>query len=154
MIRTYANTKAEYKIYEDRLALLMHEKEKIFTKFFPISAQISDNPSHTNLNVDKMAEYMAELTRVRDNGKSLDQEITDVRNELQLREYYLKRMELVLESTTGIENELFYLIAVKGYRPTRAVEFVAEKYKKEPITIWKYNYSKIKDEISKCIVNV
>ena len=155
MIRTYANTKAELNIAENRLHLLMDRKEEIYSKFFSITAKISDTFSHSNNQYDPMAAYVAELTKINPvTGVSLDQEIEDARNNVGKLKYYLKSMELNLQQTTGIENELFVLVAVKGYRPTRAVEIIAEKYKKEPITIWKYNYKKIKKEISKCIVNV
>lgn len=155
MIRTYANTKAELSIAEDRLHLLMERKDEIYTKFFPITSKQSEFSAHTNKRSDPMADYIAELQRINPvSGKSLDAEIEEARNEVGRLQYYIKRMEYVLENTTGIENELFTWIAIKGYRPTRAVEFVAEKYKKEPVTIWKHHYPKIKEEISKCIVNV
>lgn len=155
MIRTYANTKAELNIAEERLNLLMSRKEELYVKFFPLSAKISDAPAHTNKLTDAMAGYVAELTKVNPVTKmSLDSEITEARNNRDKLGYYLKRMEINLKSTTGIENELFYKIVVEGYRPTKAVNNIAEKYNKEPETIWKYYYPKIKKEISKCIVNV
>jgi len=155
MIRTYANTKAELNIAEERLNILMSRKEELYVKFFPLSAKISDAPAHTNKLTDAMAGYVAELTKVNPVTKmSLDSEITEARNNRDKLEYYLKRMEINLKSTTGIENELFYKIVVEGYRPTKAVNNIAEKYNKEPETIWKYYYPKIKKEILKCIVNV
>ena len=155
MIRTYANTKAELNIAEERLHLLMERKDELYTKFFPITARQSDTFSHTNKRSDPMADYIAELEKINPvTGMSLDDEITEARNEVGRLQYYIKRMEYVLENTTGIENELFNLIAIKGFRRTRAVEIAAEKYKKEPDTIWKYHYPKIKEEILKCIVNV
>ena len=155
MIRTYANTKAELSIAEERLHLLMDRKDEIYTRFFPITSRQTDTFSHTNKRTDNMANYIAELEKINPVTKmSLDDEITEARNKVGTLQYYLKRMEYNLENTTGIENELFTWIVIKGYKPTRAVEFVAEKYKKEPGTIWKYHYPKIKEEISKCIVNV
>ena len=158
MIRTYAITKAELNIAENRLHLLMDRKDELYTKFFPITARQSDAPAHTNKRSDPMADYIAELEKVNPvTGMSLDDEITEARNKVGNLQYYLKRMEYTLEQTTGIENELFTWIAIKGYNPTRAVEFVAEKYKKKDCsTIWKYHYPKIKKEleICKCLVNV
>ena len=155
MIRTYANTRAELNIAEERLHLLMDRKDELYTRYFPITARQSDAPSHTNKRNDPMADYIAELEKVNPvTGKSLDDEITEARNNVGRLQYYINRMEYNLEHTTGIENELFSWIVIKGYNPTRAVEFVADKYKKEPGTIWKYHYSKIREEISKCIVKV
>lgn len=155
MIRTYANTKAELNIAEERLHLLMDRKDELYTRFFPLTARQNDSGVHSNKRSDPMADYIAELEKINPiTGKSLDDEITEVRNEVGKLQYYIKRMEYVLEHTTGIENELFTWVAVKGYSPTRAAEFVAEKYKKDLSTIWKYHYPKIKEEISKCLVNV
>ena len=149
MIRTYANTKAELNIKEERLHLLLQRKEVIYERFFPTTARYSDSPSHTNKLNDSMANYLAELEKINPiTGKSIDQEIEEARNDVNVLQYYLKRMEISLEQLTGIENELFTWIVVKGYRPTRAVEFVAEKYKKDTSTIWKNYYPKIKEEIS------
>lgn len=155
MIRTYANTKAELNIAEERLHLLMERKDEIYTRFFPLSTKQSDTFSHTNKQSDPMAAYLIELEKVNPvTGKSLDDEITEARNNVGKLRYYIKRMELNFENTTGIENELFKLIVIKGCNPTRAVDIVAEKYKKEPRTIWAYNYPKIKKEILKCSVKV
>jgi len=155
MIRTYANTKAELNIAEERLHLLMDRKDELYTKYFPITSRLSETAVHSNKINDSMASYVAELTKINSvTGMSLDQEIEEARNKVGKLNYYLTRMKMNLEQTTGIENELFTWIIVKGYKPTRAVEFVAEKYKKEPGTIWKYHYPKIKKEILKCIVNV
>ena len=155
MIRTYSNTKAELNIAEERLHLLMDKKDELYTKFFPIAAKQSDAPSHTNKRNDPMADYVAELEKINPvTGKSLDDEITEARNNVGKLKYYIKRMEYNLEHTTGIENELFTWIVIKGFTPTRAVEFVADKYKREPNTIWRHHYPKIKKEILKCQVNV
>ena len=155
MIRTYANTKAELNIAEDRLHLLMERKDELYTKFFPITTQNSDTYSHSNARHDPMAAYVAELEKVNPvSGMSLDDEIIEARNKVGTLKYYVKRMELNFEKTTGIENELFKLIAIKGCNPTKAVDIIAEKYKKEPRTIWQYNYPKIKKEILICSVKV
>ena len=155
MIRTYANTKAELNNSKLRLELLMRQKEELYTKYFPITAKYDEASAHTNRKSDPMAEYMSELTKINPiTGMSLDQEIEEQRNKVQTLEYYMRLMDHNLETTTGIENELFTLIVVHGYKPTKAVEKIAEKYKKEPRTIWEYNYSKIKKEIEKCSVKV
>lgn len=155
MIRTYANTKAELNIAEERLHLLMDRKDELYTQFFPLTARQNDTGTHTNKRSDPMADYVAELEKINPiTGKSLDAEITEARNNVGQLKYYLKRMEYNLEHTTGIENELFSWIVIRGYNPTRAVEFVAEKYKKDTSTIWKHHYPKIKQEILKCLVNV
>ena len=75
-ITNYTNTQAELLIAKDRLNLLMERKEKIYTKFFPIVARMSDTPSHTNKKSDPMADYVYEITKPNPiTGISLDQEI-------------------------------------------------------------------------------
>lgn len=151
MIRTYANTKAELNIAKARLDLLMGRKEEIYTRYFPITAKLKDVPAHTNKQTDAMANYVSEITAINPvTGLSLEDEICEIRNQIGKLEYYIRLMEKEVLRTTGIENELFRKIAIEGYKPTKAVSKIAEKYSKEEQTIWKYYYSKIKDTIDRC----
>lgn len=155
MIRTYANTKAELNIAKSRLELLMKQKEELYTKYFPLTARLEEASAHTNKRSDPMTDYMAELTKINKiTGMSLDQEIEEQRNKVQILEYYIRLMEYNLENTTGIENELFKLIVIKGINKSKAVKKIAEKHDMHDDTIWKYHYPKIKKEIDKCLVNV
>lgn len=155
MIRTYANTVAELNSAQLRLDLLMRRKEELYTKYFPQTSKIDEASAHTNKKSDPMADYVAELTKISTiTGMSLEQEIDEARNEKDILRYYVKLMEENLENTTGRTNELFRLIIIHGYNPAKAVDKIAEKYKKEPRTIWEYDYSKIKKEIDKCSVKV
>lgn len=151
MIRTYANTKAELNIAQLRLDELRTEKEVLYTRYFPLSSNTEEISAHTNKRSDPMASYLAELTRINPvTGMSLDQEIEEQRNRVNRLEYCIRQMDYNLEHTTGIENELFKLIVVKGKNKTKAVRIIAEKYDMHDDTIWKYHYSKIKKEIDKC----
>jgi hypothetical protein len=155
MIRTYSNTKAELNVARIRLNELMTEKEVLYTKYFPMSSKTEEVSGHTNKRTDSFADYMAELTKVNKiTGMSLDDEIQEQRNKVDRLDYCIRLMEYNLNNTTGIENDLFKLIIMEGRKKTKAVEIVAEKYNKEPVTIWKYHYPKISKEIDKCIVNV
>ena len=152
MIRTYANTKAELNVARIRLNELMTEKEVLYTKYFPMSSKTEEVSGHTNKRTDSFADYMAELTKVNKiTGMSLDDEIQEQRNKVDRLDYCIRLMEYNLNNTTGIENEIFKMIVLDGYNPTKAVDKIAEKYKKEPRTIWEYHYKKIKNEIEKCI---
>lgn len=155
MIRTYANTKAELNIAQLRLNELMTEKEVLYTKYFPLTSKTEEMSAHTNKRSDPMADYIAELTKVNPiTGISLDQEIEEQQNKVGRLKYCINLMDYNLEYTTGIENDLFRLIVVKGKNKTKAVRIVAEKYNMHDDTIWKYHYQKIKKEIDKCLVNV
>lgn len=155
MIRTYANTKAELNIAQLRLNELMTEKEVIYSRYFPMTADPSKESSHTNNHSDPMGDYVAEITRIREEtGMSLEGEIEYQKKRVDDLRHCINLMDDYLRVTTGIENELFRLIVVDGRKKTKAVELVAEKYNREPVTIWKYHYPKISKEIDKCIVNV
>lgn len=151
MIRTYANTKAELNIAQLRLNELMTEKEVIYSRHFPLTSDPSKESSHTNKRSDPMADYVGEIMKIREEtGMSLEGEIEEQRNKVGRLAYCIKRMDYNLENTTGIENELFVMIVIHGYKPSKAVEKIAEKFNKEERTIWEYNYKKIKAEIEKC----
>lgn len=150
MIRTYANTKAELNVAKTRLDLLMSRKEEIYTRYFPITAKFKDTIAHTNKQTDAMAEYVAEITRINQiTGMSLEDEIEEQRNKVNELKHYIDLIEQEMLKTTGIENELFKKIVIEGYKPTKAVTKIAEKYNKEEQTIWKYYYSKIKEAVEK-----
>ena len=151
MIRTVANTKAELNIAKARLGLLMTKKEEIYAKYFPITAKLKDVPSHTNKQADAMASYVSEITSINPiTGMSLEDEIAEIRNEIGKLEYYLGVMEKELLNTSGIENELFKKIAVDGFKPSKAVERISEKYNMHIDTIWRYYYSKIREAVEIC----
>lgn len=153
VLKTLVNTQYELNIAKTRLDYLLGKKEEIYTKYFPITSKIKDVPvqSSTKDN-DKMALYLAELNDVNEiTGKSLEQEIEEQRNEVNLLRYYINLMNNNLENLTGIEYEIYKNVVVKGFSITKSVEKVAEKYNKEPSTIWHVNYPRIKKELKKII---
>ena len=92
-ITTYSNTQAELIIAKERLSLLMDRKEKIYTKFFPLVAKVTDTPAHTNKKSDPMADYVHEITKPNSiTGVSLEDEIEEARNEVNRLEYCLRSM--------------------------------------------------------------
>ena len=154
-ITTYSNTQAELIIAKERLSLLMDRKEKIYTKFFPLVAKVTDTPAHTNKKSDPMADYVHEITKPNSiTGVSLEDEIEEARNEVNRLEYCLRSMKETFKTLTGIENELFRFIVIDGLGKSKAVNKIAEKYGKEPRTVWKLYYPKIKEEILKSSVKV
>ena len=58
-------------------------------------------------------------------------------------------MEKTLKSLTGIEYQLFYEIIVNKRNVTKAIDIVSVKADKDPSTLWKYYYPKVKQEIQK-----
>lgn len=151
-IQNYTNTKCELEMAKTRLNLLMDRKEQLYCKYFPVTSKIKEIMTDGGeKNKDKMAEYLYELYDVIDvgTGKTLSQEIEDEQNNINKLQGYLDKMDNALKNMNGIEYELFYEIAYKGVNISKAVENIAEKNNKEPQTIWKNHYRKIKKEIKK-----
>lgn len=149
-IRSYNNTQCELSIEKLRLDYLICKKEKLYSKFFPLTTKITDNKNTGNEMKDKMAEYIHELHKVNKNtGMSLAQEIDEQRNKVNELKYYLKLMEKAFKELSGIEYELYKAIVDKGMSINKAVEKVAGNKNKDVSTIWKYHYPKISKEIKK-----
>lgn len=148
-IRNYTNTKCELEMAKTRLNLLMDRKEELYCKYFPVTSRpkeiIVDGGSHDN---NKMTDYVHELHMVDlGTGMSLAEEIEYEQNLVNKLQSYMDKLSESLSKMTGIENELFYEIVFKGTNITKAVELIAFLNGKEPQTIWKNQYRKIKKEI-------
>ena len=150
-IRTYTNTQCELAMAKLRLAVLMDRKEQLYCKYFPITATIKEDVvSGGKKNNDKMADYVHELNEVDiGTGRSLAQEIEYQRVIVDKLSRYIKEMGEALEKMNGIEYSLYFEVVVKGVRISRAVSNVAERYNKDDRTVWKYHYSKIKNDIKR-----
>lgn len=152
-IRTYTNTKCELEMAKTRLGLLLDRKEQLYCKYFPVTQRIKqDIVSGGDHKNDKMDRYLHELHDVDiGTGKSLAEEIEYQQAVVDQTKRYLKDMGETLGKLCGIEYALYYEIAVKGTRISRAVEYIAEKYNKDTQTIWKYHYKKIKKDVKNVI---
>lgn len=150
-IRTYTNTKCELEIAKTRLSLLMDRKEELYCKYFPVTQKLKDDiVSGGEIDKDKFARYLYELYNVNiETGNSLAQEIDYQRELVDHLNSYVNTMSDTLGKMSGIEYALYYEIVVKGVIPSTAVMNISERYNKEPRTIWKYHYSKIKKDLNK-----
>lgn len=153
IIRTYTNTKCELEMAKTRLNILMDRKEKLYCKYFPITAKakevVVDGGEKEN---DKMALYLHELYLVDiGTGMSLAGEIDEQQENVNKLQSYLNDMESTLSKTSGIEYSLYYEIVVNGLNISKAVERVARDYDKDTQTIWKHHYKKIKRDVKKVI---
>ena len=153
-IRNFTNTKCELEMAKTRLNLLMDRKEKLYCKYFPITAKAKEVMVDGGYrNNDKMADYLHELHDVDiGTGKSLAEEITYQQQTVDNLQGYLNNMADSLSKMTGIEYQLFYEIVYKGIKITKAVENVATANGIEPQTIWKNYYKKIKKYVNRVIV--
>lgn len=150
-IRTYTNTKCELEMAKTRLSLLMDRKERLYAKYFPVTQKIKDDVVKGGIiDKDKMTQYVHELNEVDiGTGRSLAQEIEYQRAIVDKLKRYIADMDETLSKMSGVEYSLYYEIVVKGVTTSQAVSNVAERYHKEDRTIWKYHYTKIKNDVKK-----
>lgn len=150
-IRNYGDTKNELEIAQNRLNLLLDRKEELYTKYCGISTPNLDDvkiqTSHVNNN--KMADYIYELTRIRKNGLSLEQDIEQQQNTVSKLKYYLNIMKHNLKTMKSIEYKLYYAIVVEARGITGGIDQVSFEANKDVSTIWRVYYPKIEKEIKK-----
>lgn len=153
-IRNYTNTKCELEMAKTRLNLLMDRKEKLYCKYFPLTATLKDViVDGGEQNKDKMADYVYELHEIDiGTGKSLAEEITYQQQNVDKLQGYLTTMAESLSKMNGIEYQLFYEIVYKGINITKAVENIAVVNGIEPQTIWKNYYKRISKYVKKIAV--
>lgn len=148
-IRTYTNTKCELEMAKTRLNLLMDRKEKLYSKYFPITSKQKEvSVTGGEHDTDKMALYLHELYLVDvGTGMSLAGEIDEQQEVVNNLQAYINTMESTLAKMSGIEYDLYYEIVVNGTQITKAVEKIAEKHDKDEQTLWKNHYRKIKKDV-------
>lgn len=154
-IRNYTNTKCELEMAKTRLNLLMDRKEKLYSKYFPLTSKIKEivvgGGDHNN---DKMADYVSELYDVDiGTGMSLAEEIEYEQQNVDKLQSYIDKMDETLSKMSGIEYELFYEIVYNGANITKAVEMIAEKKKKSHKPFGKTIIERLK-EILKQFLNL
>lgn len=149
-IQNYTNTKCELEMAKTRLSLLMDRKEELYCKYFPVTTKAKEIMVDSgNKTSDEMANYLHEFHNVIDvgTGMSLADEIDYVQQKVNKLQSYIDKMDEIISRMTGIEYELFYEIVYNGTNITKAVNIIAEHNDKEPQTIWKNHYRKIRKNI-------
>ena len=58
-----------------------------------------------------------------------------------------KEMETNLKQLNGIEQMIYYEVVVNGLSVTKAIDRVSYKVDKDPSTLWKNYYPKVKQKI-------
>jgi hypothetical protein len=136
----------------------MDRKEELYAKYFPVTKKLKDDVvKGGKKDNDKMAMYVHELNEVDiGTGRSLAQEIDYQMAVVDKFKRYISDMDETLSKMRGIEYSLYYEIVVNCETISRAVSNIAERYNVDDSTIWKYHYSKIKNDIKKlqCPVKV
>ena len=150
-IVNYNNTLCELNSAKIRLNLLMDRKEALYSKYFPMNKPLSfDKVDGGNGMKDPMNEYMIELTTPDERtGKSLDQEINELRDEISKLDQYVRLMDSTLNDLSGLEADLYRFIVKDGMKISKAVEKIAELSYKDTSTIWRMYHKTIKADINK-----
>lgn len=101
-------------------------------------------------NKNDVIKYTYELSKRNSiTGKSIKEEITDLREEKEKLEKTLFEMEKGLKSLTGVKKELFAEIVCNGLKPTKAVEKIAKHKNMSINNVWKNHYRKIMPQLEK-----
>ena len=144
VFRSYNDTYHEYKIELLNLERLEEQKNEIKNKYFKITSSSDSNINTSNEYDDKYTRYMIELEKT-----NIDEKIETQKNKVNKLKYYLNCMEYHISKLKGIEYQIFYEVIYNNKNISKAIEYVAEINDKEPQTIWKLYYVKIKDELTK-----
>lgn len=137
-IKSYTNSILEKKILEMRLKILMDRKEKIYNDCLLLKDK------------NDFVKYAYELSKKSSiTGKSIKEEITDLKEEKEKLEKTLFEMEKGLEGLNGVAKELFTEIVFNGLKPTKAVEKVATNKNMSINNVWKNHYRKIMPQLEK-----
>lgn len=150
-IINYNNTLCELNSAKLRLNLLMDRKEALYSKYFPMNKPINSEQVDGGHTIkEPMALYVEELTRINEEtGKSLDQEITEQRNEVNKLKYYIRLMENTIKGLKGMDAELYRYIVFDGMKISKAVSKTAEKNYVDDRTIWRIYHSSIQEHTDK-----
>ena len=137
-VKSYTNSILEKKILEMRLKILMDRKEKIYNDCLLLK------------NKNDFVKYAYELSKKNSiTGKSIKEEITDLREEKEKLEKTIFEMEKGLKGLNGVTKELFAEIVCNGLKPTKAVEKVAKHKNMSINNVWKNHYRKIMPQLEK-----
>lgn len=153
-IQNYTNTRCDYEVAKSRLNLLYIRKNKMFYKYFPVTAKIKEQmvDGHGEENNSNMMDFLHEFNEVDiGTGLSLCDEIKYQEENIQSLVKTLDNMQEQLSKMIGIEYQLYYEIVINGTNISKAIDLIAIKYNKDPQTIWKNYYRKIKKYVKKVI---
>lgn len=146
---SYVDTLNEFKILNLRLDVLTRKEYELSVKFLGVKSPSLEEIQHTSSGNDKVIAYLYEYEeKIRENGKTLKEEIEELYAEMKSLVTKLRQMEMILKKLDSVEYRLFYLIAVDGERTKAAVEKVAREYNYSERNIWR-SYNIIKPEVDR-----
>ena len=154
ILRNYMETSAEIRLCQLRLEILLRRQEELWARYVDPKAPRLDEPmrdSNFAKGDERAQAYFNAMNEVNEiTGMSLEQEIEYQRKSIRENEKILNRMDRTLRKLKGTaEWQIYREIVMNGTPITKAIVIVAEYLGKDPSTLWKVNYPKIKDDLKK-----
>lgn len=148
----YNNEVQKRKIYIKELKKCNDRKEELHGMYLGGANQFGEyikGGKSINPTEDALSGYVDAVnykTYIKLEGQeySLNDYIKKLNKLIKEQNRYIKEISNVLSKIEGREAELFYLIKVKGYKPTKAVTEISIKYDITENNIWRREYRKIK----------
>lgn len=148
----YNNEVQKRKIYLSELNRCNERKEELHALYLGGSNQFKEQikgGKSINPTEDAQVRYVDETnyeTYIKIEGQpySINEYIDKLKKLIEEQDRYIEEISNVLSKIDGRECELFYLIKVQGYKPSKAVKKLAIKYDITESNIWRREYKRIK----------
>ena len=141
------------KAIEDEIDYIKEEMEKVTAKYDGTGGAILSNESKPPINSEpdfKMFTLTHELAfNEKYNGMTLMQRLEFLSNSLNELEKEITIRKNTLSEFKGIKYDLYTLIMIDGYNPSKAVNKIANDYDIDVSNVWKNHYKKIKKYLKK-----
>lgn len=103
-MENYYKQRAELEVAHERLNSKIEEKEQIYVKYFGGRKDVIETNKNIPANQDKMMKYLVELEE-----KGIFEEINNLRKEIRIKDYRLRKMEKILSNLGNIEYKFLKL---------------------------------------------
>lgn len=141
------------KAIENEIDYIKEEMEKVTAKYDGAGGAILSNESKPPINSEpdfKMFTLTHELAfNEKYNGMTLIQRLEFLSNSLNELEKEITIRKSTLSKFKGIKYDLYALIMIDGYNPSKAVNKIANDYDIDVSNVWKNHYKKIKKYFKK-----
>lgn len=125
-MKNYFDTKKELEIARYRLSALEDKKNLLYVQILGGTSKQTDVKTTSLTNNDKMANYLVKTYE-------LDIKIENIKNEIGILEYTIKKMELAMREMKELEYRVFTMRFIDNMK----VKYIARKLSYDTSTIYK-----------------
>lgn len=125
-MKNYFDTKKELEIARYRLSALEDKKNLLYVQILGGTSKQTDVKTTSLANNDKMANYLVKTYE-------LDIKIENIKNEIGILEYTIKKMELAMREMKELEYRVFTMRFIDNMK----VKHIARKLSYDTSTIYK-----------------